>query len=578
MTKYICLSLCAGLLVAAGCSNSEFEPAAGDGAGGAIGVAVSSGRQAATRAGIITTDSLKSVGQFYLWGYEASGVNYIDKLDPAEVKWNQSSGPNMWTYGDNGDPGTQAQWPTAPSNFVALGGVALSDLTAAPAAGDAATVASLSYAVPSDRALQKDLLTASAMGLTKGTNNGKVDVGFTHALSAVAVRARTAAPGQEVTVTSLQLLNIKTSGDMDMTTGAWSNQAGVAAAPVTISPPAPAKVTEAASYLLPPDDPYLLLPQTTQLGDWVYNAAPQQITDALADGKFYLAVSWNFEEPDGSTSATRTSLCAVAAAGVTPIEFERNKIYTLNLVLDAYSRQIVFDAPVVSDWTAAATIDANPQGVEVAGMTLPNVTNLPSPNGKVVKRLLWSRYNVSVPKSFTSSISDVGLGYEWTTCIGWPYSNGSAGTAVDGSSVTSYPTPPSNASSWQAANPCPEGWRIPTVYDAAAMIIAANGVCNATPTTNNCKAVVVNGVTGIAIKLPNGTLFFPCLPGKRIGYNGFTGSTTTGAYMRVDLGTSTAYRIYLSQTDPASTATTIYYNDQDPNTMAMAIRCVKELD
>lgn len=100
----------------------------------------------------------------------------------------------------------------------------------------------------------------------------------------------------------------------------------------------------------------------------------------------------------------------------------------------------------------------------------------------------WAKYNVSSPDYFVSHEYDYGMYYQWNRFVGWSYEG--TGTAwnyfPDTSTWDDGPSSsvPSNQSwpwsidytikEWQEnRNPCPYGWRIPTINEYSQMINSA---------------------------------------------------------------------------------------------------------
>ena len=84
-----------------------------------------------------------------------------------------------------------------------------------------------------------------------------------------------------------------------------------------------------------------------------------------------------------------------------------------------------------------------------------------------INGLLWAKYNVGEPGSFTSSPDEPGLLYQWNSKVGWP----NASPKSDSNVPPGYPTGQIYIGfEWETKNcPCPEGWRIPTVEEIEAL-------------------------------------------------------------------------------------------------------------
>ena len=80
--------------------------------------------------------------------------------------------------------------------------------------------------------------------------------------------------------------------------------------------------------------------------------------------------------------------------------------------------------------------------------------------GVVIAGIRWATRNVDMPGTFARNPEDAGMLYQWNRRIGWsstnPMVNSNGGTTWD----NSFP----QGTAWYAENdPCPPGWRVPTV-------------------------------------------------------------------------------------------------------------------
>lgn len=106
----------------------------------------------------------------------------------------------------------------------------------------------------------------------------------------------------------------------------------------------------------------------------------------------------------------------------------------------------------------------------------------------IVNGVNWAKYNLSSPSYFVSHNYDYGMYYQWNRSVGWSYEgtgtywNSFPDTATwdDG---PSYSIPSGQSWSWSVdytikewqsnRNPCPYGWRIPTINEFSQMINSA---------------------------------------------------------------------------------------------------------
>jgi uncharacterized protein (TIGR02145 family) len=86
------------------------------------------------------------------------------------------------------------------------------------------------------------------------------------------------------------------------------------------------------------------------------------------------------------------------------------------------------------------------------------VTVLPPTHveGVVINGVHWATHNVDAPGSFASTPESAGMYYRWRETKGWP---------PDGAGMTEY-TINIDETEWTAEyNPCPAGWRVPTITE-----------------------------------------------------------------------------------------------------------------
>ncbi|MCL2597152.1 MAG: hypothetical protein FWD66_05745 [Paludibacter sp.] len=81
--------------------------------------------------------------------------------------------------------------------------------------------------------------------------------------------------------------------------------------------------------------------------------------------------------------------------------------------------------------------------------------------GVVINGVKWATRNVDKPGTFASTPESAGMFYQWNRKIGWsaidPMVNSNGGTEWDA-------TYHNSTWEWEQANdPCPQGWRIPTL-------------------------------------------------------------------------------------------------------------------
>jgi uncharacterized protein (TIGR02145 family) len=100
----------------------------------------------------------------------------------------------------------------------------------------------------------------------------------------------------------------------------------------------------------------------------------------------------------------------------------------------------------------------------------------------------WAKFNLSSPNYFVSHSYDYGMYYQWNRCTGWSYEGTGTYWNTFPDSATwddgpSFSVPANQSWNWSVDNtinawqenrdPCPYGWRIPTINEYTQMISSA---------------------------------------------------------------------------------------------------------
>jgi len=129
-----------------------------------------------------------------------------------------------------------------------------------------------------------------------------------------------------------------------------------------------------------------------------------------------------------------------------------------------------------------------------AGTVYGNQVSFTVDAGVEINGVLWATYNVDMPGTFAEKPEDAGMFYQWARKIGWsttdPLINSNGGTTWDifgGSGII-----------WLKANdPCPTGWRVPTIAELQSLAIV------------DSQWATVNGINGCILGNGNNTIFLP---------------------------------------------------------------------
>ena len=130
-------------------------------------------------------------------------------------------------------------------------------------------------------------------------------------------------------------------------------------------------------------------------------------------------------------------------------------------------------------------------------------------DGVVIDGIRWATRNVAAPGTFAAKPEDAGKFYQWNRKKDWE-------TKGD---VTNWNRTPPTGENWEKENdPCPSGWRIPTVKEVESLFRSGG------------KWTTLNGVNGFQFGRGNNILFLPAVGCRNYFGNGALFSVGASGY------------------------------------------------
>ncbi|MDR2971780.1 MAG: fibrobacter succinogenes major paralogous domain-containing protein [Bacteroidales bacterium] len=177
--------------------------------------------------------------------------------------------------------------------------------------------------------------------------------------------------------------------------------------------------------------------------------------------------------------------------------------------------------------------------------------------GVVIDGIRWATRNVDMPGTFAATPESYGMFYQWNRKTGW-----SSKDPMVSSDGTPWNNSNHSGDTWEKENdPCPTGWRVPTLEEQEKLVNAGS-------------VWKSNGVTGRIFGTGNNTIFLPA-PGYRTYSDGYLnwpgdyGHYWSSTYMPTSVpGNESAYYIYFSNA--------FAYNYANLFGFGYSVRCVKE--
>ena len=176
--------------------------------------------------------------------------------------------------------------------------------------------------------------------------------------------------------------------------------------------------------------------------------------------------------------------------------------------------------------------------------------------GVEINGVIWATRNVDKPGTFVAKPENAGMLYQWNRKVGW--SSTEPLVNHEGGSTWNPDTP--TGDSWEKTNdPCPSGWRVPTLEEQQSLVAA------------NKEWTTLNGVTGRYFGSDKNLVFFPAV--------GYCGGDDGLLYNVGDYG------LYWSSTPSQGNSTFAYgmnfhsentYSGNNYRRSGFSVRCVKE--
>jgi len=178
--------------------------------------------------------------------------------------------------------------------------------------------------------------------------------------------------------------------------------------------------------------------------------------------------------------------------------------------------------------------------------------------GVVIGGLKWATRNVDAPHTFAATPQSAGMFYQWNSATGWSAS-GTLVSSPAGATWNDAWTGNGITTDWVSTNdPCPTGWRMPTITEIATLI-GAGGKWTTTP------------VGGYLFGSAPNTVFFPAV-GSRINPSGTLSGTGggNGYYWSATTSNPTSgYYLYVYGLAAVSSLTVPRYS-------GFSVRCVAQ--
>jgi len=176
---------------------------------------------------------------------------------------------------------------------------------------------------------------------------------------------------------------------------------------------------------------------------------------------------------------------------------------------------IVSDGKVTAKKVGVTTITVTTEDGNYKAECRVEVMFLTEDEGVIINGVKWAKRNIAVPGTFVTNPEDAGMFYQWNRRVGWSSTDPMVNSNGDNTWDSSIP----EGDSWEKANdPCPAGWRLPTLEEQQNLLAAGS------------EWTTLNGVNGRYFGSGENTVFFPAAGRRYYSDGSFSNVGSSGYY------------------------------------------------